>query len=320
MTKYRLLWSWNVNDIYDLNFVELRWYTYYRGQAGRLEFSCLWGDVFSGRPQFEPGQLVTLWQDAKPVFRGYIFSVEFKYGRYNVVCYDRTRYLLNKDCKVFYNQKASDVVKNIINCCGQPMGAVAEVPYVVPLLVFDGARYIDMIGRVLQAAEQQLQKRYVLYDKAGVLTLTALQNTTLEVKLTGDNAVADAGRIVSVDEEVYTEVKLAQRAVDKPGHRSYTAKNAKLAAKYGKLRYYEKVGIDQTAAQMQQLAQSVLTWHATPKQTVNLTALGDIRCRAGFRPYVYLPALGVDGYYLIRSAVHVISGEAGHIMKLECVN
>lgn len=320
MTKYRLLWNWNSRDIYELNYSEIRWYSYYRGQAGRMEIDCLWGDTFSNHPAFEPGQLVTLWQDDKAVFRGYIFTVEFKYGRYKLVCYDRTRYLLNKDSKIFYNQKASDIVKNILNCCGQPMGTMADIPYIVPLLSFNGERYLDMIGTVLHLAEQHLSKRYVLYDKTGNLTLIALQNTALDVKLTGGNAVFDAGRTVSVDSDVFSEVKLTKYSVDNPRFQSYTAKNAALEAKYGKLRYYEQVEIDYGYSQMQRLANSILSFHATPKKTINLTALGDIRCIAGFRPYIYLPQIGVDGVYLIRRAVHTISGEAGHIMQLECVN
>jgi hypothetical protein len=319
MSLYRLLWSRNKNDIYNLNYTEMRWYSYYRGQAGRLEFSCLWGDTFSNRPDFQPGQMVTLWQDASPVFRGYIFETSFQNGSYKVLCYDQTRYLLNKDSRIFYNQRASDIVKNILNCCGLPMGTMAEVLYNVPLMSFEATTYLDMIGSVLNEAEKRLNKRYVLYDKHGLLTLIALQNTALNVKLTGDNAVIDAKRTVSIDEEVYNEVKLTQYAVDNPNHKSYTVNDKSSMSKYGRLRYYKQVNKDYNSAQVNLLAQSVLAANKSPKEIINVKALGDIKCRAGFRPYIYIPQVGVDGYYLIRSAEHIISGDVGHIMNLECV-
>ncbi|MGI5824460.1 MAG: XkdQ/YqbQ family protein [Bacillota bacterium] len=319
MNEYRLLWNWYKNDIYSLNYTELRWYSYYRGQAGRLEFSCLWGDTFSNRPDLQPGQMVTLWCGSTPVFRGYIFEVDYENGRYKVVCYDQTRYLLNKDSRIFYKQKASDIVKSILNCCGLPMGSMAEVAYTIPLLSFEGTAYLDMIGTALHEAEKRLNKRYVLYDKHGLLTLTALQNTALNIKLTGENAVFAADCKVSIDEEVYTEAKLTQYAVDNPGHRSYTAVSYSNAAKYGRLRYYQQVDKDYNSAQVQSLAKSILAYHSSPKQAIYLSALGDINCRAGFRPYIYLPQIGIDGSYLIRSAEHIISGDTGHIMNLECV-
>ena len=319
MSKFRVLWSWYANTIYELNCTEIRWYTYYRGQAGRLEIECLWGDTFSARPQFEPGQMVTLWEDEKAIFRGYIFTVEFKYGKYKLVCYDRTRYLLNKDSKIYYNQRVSDIVKNILASCNQPMGTIADVPYLVNMASFNGTRYLDMIGSVLKRAEQNLCRRYVLYDDAGKLTLKALQDTALDLKLTGNNAIFDSERKVSIDEEVYTEVKLTQYSVENARHRSYTQKNATKEAKYGKLRYYEQVEIGCTTSQMQSLASTILAFNGSPVETINLSALGDTLCRAGFMPYISLPQISVDGRFLIKSAVHTISGDGGHTMQLECV-
>lgn len=319
MSKFRILWSWYADTIYELNCTEIRWYSYYRGQAGRLEVDCLWGDTFSARPAFEPGQMVTLWEDDKPIFRGYIFTVDFKYGRYRLVCYDRTRYLLNKDSKIYYNQRVSDIIKNILACCNQPAGVIADVPYTVNMISFNGASYLDMIGTVLLKAEQALCRRYVLYDSTGRLTLKALQDTALSIKLTGDNAVFDSERKVSIDDEVYTEVKLTKYSVENVRHKSYTKKNAVAENKYGKLRYYRQVEIDCDTAQMQSLANTVLAFNGSPVETVNLTALGNTQCRAGFMPYVSIPQISVDGWYLIKSAVHTISGEGGYTMQLECV-
>ena len=284
-----------------------------------MEFTCLWGDCYSNHPDLQPGQVVTLWEDANQIFRGYIFDVNYYNGSYKVVCYDQTRYLLNKDSRIFYNQRASDIAKNIIGCCGLDMGSIADVPYTIPLLTFEAATYLDMIGTALHEAEKRLNRRYVLYDRHGTLVLTPLQETALDVKLTGANAVIKGSREITVDSEVYTEVKLTQYSVDNPSHRSYTTADREKLLKYGRLRCFQQVDKDYTPTQVQDLAQSILRYHGTPKQTVRLQALGDIRCRAGFRPYLKLSEIGVDGFYLIRSAEHIISGNSGHIMNLECV-
>lgn len=319
MSRYRLLWTWYPNDVYELNYTELRWFTYYRGQAGRLEFTCLWGDTFSIRPDFQPGQKVVFYCDGSPVFRGYIFDVRFYQGKYQVVCYDRTRYLLNRDSRIFYHQRASDIVKNILSCCGLPKGDITEIPYTVPLLTFRGETYLDMIGTVLNEAEKQLNLRYVLYDQSGFLYLTPLQQTGLNLKFTGENAIVEGERRVTIDEEFYTEVKLTQYSVDNPNYKSYTTQNSQNKKQYGCLRYYQQVDKDYNRVQVQNFAKSILKQNSTPKETIWVKALGDTRCRAGFRPYFSLPQLDIEGSYLIRSAEHIISGTAGYVMKLECV-
>jgi hypothetical protein len=318
--EFRLLWSRTANDILEIRCFELRFYTYFRGQAGRLVFRCLPGDVYTIHPEFSSGQLVTLWQGDKAIWRGRIFSAEFDGWCWEVLCYDQLRYLLNKDSRVFYHKRPDQIISSFVAALGLTAGDICQVPYTLPLLVCQGQSCLDTIDKALSTAEQALSRRYLFYDRAGSLRLVALQDTGLDIILSSKHNLLSfqAGR--SIEKEVYNEVKLTQYPADSPKYRSYTVQDREKLQSWGRLRYFAKVDRELNTGQVQSEAKAILASGSKELETLRLISPGDISCLAGFRPFVYIPELDINAQYLIEAAEHIISGDQGYIMRLDCVS
>jgi len=106
-----------------------------RGRAGRVTFCVL--DTGKGYPISE-GSSVSLKSGGKNVFFGIVFSI--KKSRDNIIsvtAYDQLRYLKNKDVYVYYEKRASDVVKMIARDYRLKTGTVSQTTYVIPARVED---------------------------------------------------------------------------------------------------------------------------------------------------------------------------------------
>jgi len=316
--NFRLLWSREDDDILEICYSEIRFYSYFRGAAGRLVFKCLPGDVYTIHPQFKPGQLIGLWLGGEVVWRGRIFSLDFDGETWEVTCFDQLRYLLNKDSKVFSWQRPDQIISSVIGSLGLTRGSICNVPYTVPTLVCQGQMYLDCIEKSLEQAEQALSRRYLFYDKAGSLCLKPLQETVLDVVLQSGKNILGYKVGTSIDKDVYTEVKLTQYPATSAKFRSRTVQNRAKMSEWGRLRYFAKVDRELNQAQVQSRAEAILADNAAALQTLEVTAPGEISCFAGFRPWLIIDELGVNGRCLIESAEHIISGDDGYIMRLKC--
>ena len=82
---------------------------------------------------FTEGNHVTFTVNGTVVFSGYVFSKNRdKKDIITVTAYDQLRYLKNKDCYVYYDKTATEVIKMIAEDYGLTLGDVANTEYKIP--------------------------------------------------------------------------------------------------------------------------------------------------------------------------------------------
>lgn len=249
------------------------------------------------------------WED-RPLFYGYVFTVNRGQGEeISVKCYDQIRYLNAKDTYVFKNITAAAVVKRIAGDVGLKWGHIADTKYVIPALVGDGKKLLDLISEAFDHTLIHTGKIYNFYDEFGALAVSdAAEEMRLDLQLGDDSLLHGYSFEQSIDSDTYNQFKLVQDNKT-TGHRDvYMAKDEAAIAKWGRLIYYDKVDDKQNAAQIGKLLDQLQKLRNRETKRLRLEALGQPQVRAGCYVAVKIGALGIDQYFLIDECSHQFRG------------
>lgn len=103
--------------------MELRLFLKNGGQEKRMVEELHWvssrtgaafAEVLLPEGTAEMGQRVRLSENGTPFFDGFVFQAEESEKGTELLCYDRVKYLLYKDTKVFQNRTAGQIVEEIL--------------------------------------------------------------------------------------------------------------------------------------------------------------------------------------------------------------
>lgn len=308
--SYQLLADDKHGNVFELPATRITWKTQRTGRAGSLEFEFLGGDKFcKAAVSLSCGDVVRLEAEGEVLFYGYVFSVEKSDGgTFSAVAYDQMRYLMVSDTYVFEGKTASQIVRRIAGDFNIRLGTIAETGYAIPKLSQDNKKLLDMMAEALSETTCNTGKTFVLYDKAGSLTLAPLENIRLAIALGDPGMTVGYDYKESIDDETYNRIKLIQEN-KKAGLRDvYVYQDGKTIAKWGVLQYYESVDSGYNAAMINQRGATLLALKNREQKTFKLDARGDVSCRAGAAVYVELSDLGIAQYYVIESADHSFEG------------
>lgn len=281
-----------------------------KGQPGKLTFEVVKTDALS----FAEGDACRFSVDGTPLFFGFVFE-KSRQGKspkqIKVTVYDQLYYLKNKDYFQYENKTATEVIKMLAEDFGLNLGTLEETGYKIASRTEDDKTLFDIIQNALDDTLKAKTTMYVLYDKAGKLTLSSIGNMKLGLVIDEETA-GDYDYKTSISDSTYNKIRLFRE-----GENPVTAKDSTHIMQWGVLQYVEKVNDD--SVNLQNMAASLLKLYNEKTRTLTVkNALGDIRVRAGTLLVVILGLgdMNVSNFLLVEQVKHTFRDNE-HLMELK---
>lgn len=281
-----------------------------KGQPGKLTFECIKTDNLS----FSEGDACRFSVNGTPLFYGFVFE-KSRTGsdnkRIKVTVYDQLYYLNNKDYFQYENKTATEVVRMLADDFGLNLGMLENTSYKIASRTEDNKSLFDIIQTALDETLKATTQMYVLYDKAGKLTLSNISSMKLGLVINDDTA-GDYDYKSSIASNTYNKIRLFREGTD-----PVTVKSADTIQQWGVLQYVEKVNDDST--NLSNMAASLLKLYNTKTRTLSVkNVLGDTRVRAGTLLVVILGLgdMNLSNFMLVESVKHSFK-DGEHLMELK---
>lgn len=294
---------------------EVSYTTNRTGSPGVLKFTARKGGGLS--PGM--GDRVRFTADGTLVFFGWVFAVtEDRWGKLEVTCYDRLRYLKVNASYAFYDLTAGEIIRQIAEDYQLDTGELEDTGYRIPSTIQDNQNVLDIVEDVLQDTLLATGRVYNFYDNGDGLSLTEAANMVAPVMLGGKSLVTDYRYGLSIDKQTYNSVKLSRPNEATGRSDVYIAQDSEHISQWGMLQLYQKINGSLNDAQMTEQAKTTLSYYNAPLKTLRISALGSPGVRAGQMIYVDLSDAG-DGVaqaMLIEQAKHNFKNDL-HTMEVE---
>lgn len=305
--------------VWDLSSLvtEVSWSTYRLGKAGSVDLSFIWHSPFQSRDfTYGNGDVLRIKYQDKTIFYGYVFSVDSGPGEVvQLTAYDQMRYLMNTDTYVFENTTASEMLRQIAEDFKLKLGNVEDTKYVIPSMVEDGQKLMDIIYKAITKTFVATGNDYCLYDDAGSLCLRSVEREAADAMVSDALNLVDYQVQKSIDDDTFNQIKLYRDNEETGKRELYVAKDSSTIAKWGMLQHYESVDSNMNEAQISELLDNLIKVKNRETKSLQVTALGNIDLRAGMRVHIVIDAYQVRQSLLIDECTHAFAG-ADHTMKL----
>ena len=297
---------------------DMTWKTERIGKASSLEVTFVKGAPYQDRAfTFAPGNVLRVWVAGSALFYGYVFSIEQgSDDEVKLTAYDQMRYLMTNDTYVFENTTATKVIEHIASNAELRVGHLTDTQYVIPGLVEDGQKLMDIMYKALDQTLIAKQEIYVLYDDAGYLSLRNMTEMTVAVILGDASMLYDYSYKRSIDSETYNRIKVVQDNKDTGRRDVYIMQDSATIAKWGRLQHYHKADEKMNAAQIREMIERTLELKNREQRSLSVETLGNPSVRAGCMVRIQIAELGVEQYFLVESCTHRFTG-GEHTMSLE---
>ncbi len=286
-----------------------------KGTPGVLTFTSKYEKSY----KIVEGNEVSVIVDGTKMFFGFVFTRKMtKTGRMEFTVYDQLRYLKNKDTIIFRKKRADEMIKIIAGRFHMNCGTLANTGHKMSVIE-NNTTLFDMIQNALDNTLMSNGKIYVLYDKAGKLTLSDLS------KMKVNNCLVDAGTgedfsyQTSIDHEVYNQIKLIYENKDKNKKKDsgdlYVTRHKKNINKWGVLQYVEKIDSPDKGKEK---AKVLLKLYNKKRRCLTITGvIGNTKVRAGSLVPVILNLkdIKVANYMIVEKVTHEFSN-CYHKMEL----
>ncbi|WP_129600481.1 XkdQ/YqbQ family protein [Anaerophilus nitritogenes] len=305
---------WDISEI----VTDISYKTYRIGKPSSLSFTLIKGAIYQDASfSYNNGDIIRMKYENQNVFYGYIFTIDGgKDENVKITCYDQIRYLLAKDTYVFSNTTATNIIKKIANDFSLNVGVMENTGYVIPKMVEDGQKLLDIIDKALTLTLVNSNKNYVFYDDFGLLTIKNVENMLIDFYIGDDSLMYDYKSTKSIDQDTYNKIKL-YKDDKKAGKREvYLAQDSSNISKWGVLQLYEKVDEKMNQAQINQMLNQMLKIKNKESKTLRLDCIGDIRIRAGNYVPIVIEEYEINQPFIIDQCTHKINGSE-HTMSID---
>lgn len=170
---------WDISEL----ITDMTWATSRSGKPAKMSLTYVSGALFQSRKfTVNNGDVVRVKVDGKPVFYGYVFTIETSEDdKVKLTAYDQIRYLLTNDTYVLENVTATDLIKRIAKDCELKIGELSDTKHVIPLVMEDNKKLLDIICRALDKTLIATRNIFIFYDDFGKLTLRDAKTWTTDI-------------------------------------------------------------------------------------------------------------------------------------------
>lgn len=267
---------------------------------------------------FHEGAQVVLKAYGVNMFYGYVFSkTRAKDGLISCTAYDQLRYFKNKDCYVYEEKTASELIRMIADDYNLVCGDIADTGYKIPLRVEDDNTLFDIVQTALDQTLINTGVMYVLYDDYGALTLSPVEDMIYNLVI-DDETAEDYSYESTIDGNTVTSVKVYYDN-DSTGEREiHIARNEELIDQWGVLQMCESIDSAYGGAVQ---AKILLNIYGVKERKLEIkNALGNPSVRGGCSVFVNLD-LGdiVQKHFMLCESVKHTFENRTHMMDLSLV-
>ena len=164
---------------------------------------------------------------------------------------------------------------------GLRYGTLETTGYVFPTFLKENEDCLNIVFDALSETIVQTGKIFILYDKAGKLTLVEAKNWFTSTMVGDSSLVTDYTYKRDIDSDTYNRVKLVRKN-EKSGRTDvYVHEDTDTIKKWGLLQYYDEVDENLNEAQIDQMCEAYLQYYNRVLQTLKLEAIGVPEIRAG---------------------------------------
>lgn len=276
------------------------------GTCGKMTCSI----IRDGIVEFVEGDQIQFFVEGEIFFSGWIMKKSRTSKQIiTVIAYDQFFYLVqNKDTYVYYNKKASELIKMIASDYGLEVGNICDTGWQIPQRIEEGETLWDMIETALELTRKETGKEYFFYDNGGKLTLKEKKDMVTNEVLQCDGSIEDYIYVTDISEDTYNGVQLFQAGRLETEKLSYRDERAEEVKKWGRLLYYQRVDHRLTQYDMKVIGDTFLAQKCRVKKTLVLKQVSEeIILRAGESVCVELPELAeisLKGMYVIEKGVY----------------
>lgn len=282
-----------------------------QGSPGTLTFDAALQKKF----KVSMGNEVLVMLGSSKLFFGYIFTAQAKKdGIVSYTAYDQIRYLKNKDTLIYRNKTAGELVKQIAERVELRCGSLANTGHRMSAIE-DNSTLLDMIQNALDETLLAKGQTYVLYDAVGKLRLVNVSNMKVNTCLVDADTGEDFDCKVSIDSDVYDQIKLIYENKDKGTYDLYVAKDSSKISKWGVLQYTDKIDDPDIGKQKSNM---LLKLYNQEKRTLSVSGvIGNKSVRGGSLVPVILNLgnIKVSNYMMVEKVTHTFYN-AQHKMDL----
>ncbi len=286
------------------------------GSPGVFKFTVL----KSGTLSFVEGDVVRFSIDGRLIFYGWVFTkTKDRWGKIEVTCYDRLRYLKANASYCFYGMTAGDIIKQIAEDFQLEVAEIADTGYAIPSLVETDQSCLDIIQSAVQQTLLNTGTLYVFYDNGDGLCLTAAEDMKSDVMIGDKSLVLDYKYKTDIDEQTYNSVKVAMPNEETGGADIYVAMDSDNIARWGLLQLYQSVDNADNSAQLSAQAKATLSYYNRRLRTLKVSSLGVPGLRAGQMILMQIKGLGdidLNQWLLIEKITHTFENDK-HTMDIE---
>ena len=308
-----------IQDVSQLCSDKIQLITKRRATPAKLTFKIARDLVETGTISFVEGDAVALMYNDVPMFWGYIFSKSrTKEQIIDVVAYDQTRYLKNKDTYC-YTKTASELIKTICNDYKLQMGKIANTGYTINERIEDNQSLFDIIFNALDFTNIYAGKAFFFYDDFGDITLKAYDDLMLNLALVSDdNTLIDYSYKTDIDTNTYNKILLYTDDKESGTRVIYSSQDSVNIIKWGVLQRTEKMSEGYTEGQIKDIADRMLDIYNKVNHTFTVEDTGVPELRAGNGIWVSIKDAGdvINAGYMVESCTHTFEN-GRHTMKLE---
>ena len=217
---------------------EIEFTTNRMDSPGKLKFTCL-EDGPIGIPE---GSSVEYLVDGMKLFKGFVFTIErTRDGETSYTAYDQLRYLKSNASYSLDNMSFEQILTRIAGDFGLTVGTLEETGYVFPTFLKEDEDCLNIVFDALSETIVQTGKIFILYDKAGELTLVEAKNWFTNTMVGDGSLVTDYTYKRDIDSDTYNRVKLVRKN-EKSGRTDvYVHEDTDTIKKWGLLQYYDEV-------------------------------------------------------------------------------
>ena len=258
-----------------------------------------------GKLKVSEGNVVSLRWNGQNVFYGYVFTIKSTDEKVlTITAYDQTRYLKNKETKVYENKTATKVISEVLSDFGSfKVGKLEETEHNIKSRIEDNQTLFDIIQNALDDTLTSTKKMYVLYDDFGKIMLKSLDNMMVGIVVDADTAES-YDYTSSIDENTYNRIKLY---IDNKatGERDvFIAQDTAKIAEWGYLQLSEAI---QEGEDGKTKADALLELYSKKTRKLSIkNVIGDVRVRAGSMVFVSLQLwdMKVEMMMLVETCKH----------------
>lgn len=308
----------NVYDATPILQDGVEWSASVAGKAGRLKFAV----VRDGIVNFVEGDPVTFRVDGQVVFSGWVMTKERTSEQIiTVTAYDQMFYLArNKGTYVYQNKTAKEVLQIIAADYGLQTGTISDSGWKIPQRIEEGETLLDIVLSAMAIAGKAVGKEYFLFDQAGRLTVKERKEMAVEAVLRCDGGISDYTYKTDISQDTYNAVRLYHAGRKEVERKAWEVQKDDKIKKWGRLQYYKRVPYTLNAAQLKEIAESILAEKCrVVKQLTVENVNGDMLLLAGNSIWLEIPDLAeisLQRMALIENCTHIFR-DGEHITRMD---